>query len=70
MFRSSGTHELYAKWTRGEARRPRLRVLEGKVFVNSNKARAKHSGSSQRHAYGRSRLTRFIFQRPGHTNLS
>ena len=33
MFRSSGTHELYTKWPRGEARRPRLRVRGGKVFV-------------------------------------
>ena len=34
MFRSSGTHELYTtKWPRGEARRPRLTVRGGKVFV-------------------------------------
>ena len=33
VFRSSGTHELYTKWPRGEARRPRLRVRGGKVFV-------------------------------------
>ena len=33
MFRSSGTHELYTKWPLGEARRPRLRVRRGKVFV-------------------------------------
>ena len=33
MFRSSGTHELYTKWPRGEAWRPRLRVRGGKVFV-------------------------------------
>ena len=33
MFRSSGTHELYTKWPRGETRRPRLRVRGGRVFV-------------------------------------
>ena len=27
------THELHTKWPRGEARRPRLRVRGGKVFV-------------------------------------
>ena len=33
MFRSSGTHELHTKWPRAEARRPRLRVRGGRVFV-------------------------------------
>ena len=33
MFRSSGMHELYTKWPRGSARRPRLRVRGGKVFA-------------------------------------
>ena len=33
VVRSSGTQELYTKWPRGEARRPRLRVRGGKVFM-------------------------------------